>query len=74
MAYIRHSNASPISPETVETLAALIGLVLPAEDIGPLARALTDQLASAAVLEKLNLDGINPIEEFDPRWDEDTAS
>ena len=74
MAYIRQSNAPPISPETVETLAALIGLALPAEDVGPLATALTDQLASAAVLERLNLEGINPIEEFDPRWYEDSTS
>ena len=74
MAYIRQSNAPPISPETVEELASLIGLVLPAEDIGPLATALTNQLASHTLLEGLDLDGINPIEEFDPRWHEDPAS
>jgi len=33
MSYIRQSNATPISPETVEVLASLIGLTLPAEDL-----------------------------------------
>jgi hypothetical protein len=74
MSYIRQSTATPISPETVEKWAALIGLTLPVEDIAPLALALTDQLASYALLEALNLEGINPVEEFDPRWSEDTAS
>jgi hypothetical protein len=31
-------------------------------------------LASYALLEGLNLEGINPVEEFDPRWPEDTDS
>ncbi len=74
MSYIRQSNATPITSETVETLAALVGLVLPPEDVNPLAAALTNQLASYALLEGLNLEGINPVEEFDPRWPEDTAS
>jgi hypothetical protein len=74
MSYIRQSNATPISPETVEVLAALVGLVLPAEDLVPLAAALTDQLASYTLLEGLNLENINPVEGFDPRWPEDTAS
>ena len=74
MAYIRQSNIPPMSAETVETLGRLAGLILPAEDIAPLAGALTDQLASFALLEGLNLEGVDPIEAFDPRWSEGVAS
>lgn len=73
MAYIRQSNAPPISVETVETLSRLVGLSLPAEDVAPLAAALTDQLASIALLDRLNLEGVDPIEAFDPRWDDEEA-
>ncbi|MGH2347385.1 MAG: hypothetical protein ACRDG4_19330 [Chloroflexota bacterium] len=74
MAYIRQSNAPPISAETVETLSRLVGLTLPAEDVAPLAAALTDQLASIALLDRLNLEGVDPIEAFDPRWDDEETS
>ena len=68
MAYIRRTKAPQISPEMVEALGRLLDLSLPAEDIAPLAVALTDQLASIELLEQLDLTNVNPVLEFDPRW------
>ncbi|HVA91016.1 MAG TPA: hypothetical protein VNL71_14375 [Chloroflexota bacterium] len=73
MAYIRDTNALRISPDTVVALAQAVGLSLPPEDVAPLAAALSDQLASIALLDQLDLTNVNPVLEFDPRWPENSA-
>jgi len=71
MAYIRPTNAPRMSSDTVVLLAQAVGLTLPPEDVAPLAIALSDQLASMALLDQLDLTNVQPILDFDPRWRED---
>jgi len=69
MSYIRHSaSATPISPETVEMLARLVGLPVPPEDLAPLATALSNQFALIESLDELDLTDVNPTVEIAPRW------
>lgn len=68
MAYLRPSDAPPLPHETVRILAEAVGLVLPAEDLEPLAVALRDQFAGAGDLARLDLIDINPAGRFDARW------
>jgi Asp-tRNA(Asn)/Glu-tRNA(Gln) amidotransferase C subunit len=70
MAYIQPSGVAPLSAEQIQELARLAGLVVPEEDVAPLAAALANQLASMALLDQLDLAQVNPILEFDPRWPE----
>jgi hypothetical protein len=70
MPYLRRTEAQPLTPDTVESLARLVGLTIPPEDVAPLARALTDQLASIDLLDRLDLAGVDPVLDFDPRWPE----
>ena len=65
---IRSSGARPISPDVVQTMANLAGLSIPADDLPALAAALTDQLASIAALNRLDLANVNPAAAYDPRW------
>jgi hypothetical protein len=60
----------PVSVETLRRLAELFDLALPAEDIEPLSVALADQLAAIRILDQMDLLDINPVLEFDPRWDD----
>jgi hypothetical protein len=71
MPYLRHTGAPQLSPDTVELLARVAGLTLPPEDVEPLAASLADQLASIALLDRLDLANVNPIVDFDPRWHDD---
>ncbi len=73
MAYIQPTGAEPVSVEQIETLARLVRLSVPPEDLAPLAAALANQIASIAQLEQLDLAQVNPILEFDPRWPETEA-
>ena len=68
MPYLRHTEAQPLTPHTVELLARLVGLTIPPDDVAPLARALADQLASIALLDRLDLAQVDPVLDFDPRW------
>jgi len=74
MAYMRHSDASQVTADMVDTLARVAGLTLPQEDLGTLAEALGNHLAGFAALDQLALAGINPPLEFDPRWPEVSAT
>ena len=73
MPYLRNTAAVPITLDTLQMLARLVGLTIPPEDIEPLGRALADQLASIALLERLDLAGVDPVLDFDPRWGDHTA-
>jgi Asp-tRNA(Asn)/Glu-tRNA(Gln) amidotransferase C subunit len=68
MPYIRRSGADRLSTETVELLARAVGLSVPEEDREELAEALTDQLASLAAIERLDLSNVDPVLQLDPRW------
>jgi hypothetical protein len=57
-----------VTPELVERLAGLVGLALPAGDLEPLQLVLVHQVASAEALRSLELDDVEPIVSFDPRW------
>jgi len=61
-------NPPSISPELVEHLSALVGLDVPPGDRPLLQSVLANQAASAAALVPLELDDLEPIVTFDPRW------
>jgi hypothetical protein len=68
MPYVRRSGAERLSTGTLEALARAAGLTVPEEDREELAEALTDQLASLAAIERLDLSHVDPILQLDPRW------
>ena len=74
MPYLRRTEARRVEPEMVEMLGRLVGLTIPPEDVAPLAAALSDQLASIAFLDQLDLAGVDPVVDFDPRWHDKGAS
>jgi len=58
-----------IDAETIRTLARLMGIVVPEEDVDSLAAALADQLAaSRRILERYGDRGIESPLVFDARW------
>jgi hypothetical protein len=58
----------PVDEELIKRIAAFAGLVVPDEDLALLAGATQNQLSAAAVLRALELDDVEPIVSFDPRW------
>ncbi len=52
----------------IRTLAAVAGISVPDEDVEPLVAAYRNHLAGMAALERLELDGHDPIVTLDPRW------
>jgi hypothetical protein len=69
MGYVKFSDAAPIDPAIIETLAVFLGLAVPAEETLLLADAVSGQIASVQSLENLDLTDIMPALEFDPRWE-----
>jgi hypothetical protein len=62
-------NDDRIDAETIRTLASLLGIAVPDEDVDPLAVALTGQLAAGRrILDRYGDRGIEPPLVFDPRW------
>jgi hypothetical protein len=58
-----------VTTQTVETLAALQDLPVPAEDLAGLAAGLHAHLeAIATLLERLPLEDAEPPLRYDPRW------
>lgn len=60
--------AAPVDDELVEALARAAGVELPAEDRELLSMLLKNQLDAVRVLEAADVEGIEPIVSFDPRW------
>jgi hypothetical protein len=58
----------PIDEQLIKHVAALTGLLVPDEDLGLLAGAAQNQLSEAELLRALELDDLEPIVSFDPRW------
>jgi Asp-tRNA(Asn)/Glu-tRNA(Gln) amidotransferase C subunit len=52
----------------VRTLAKMAGISVPDEDVEPLVGALRNHLKGMEQLDGLDLDEIDPIVVFDPRW------
>ena len=55
--------------DIVRMLAVLAGIDVPTEDEQGLVKAFGNVLASSALLQPLDLSGIEPVVTFDPRWD-----
>ncbi|MDQ2742705.1 MAG: hypothetical protein M3Z66_10500 [Chloroflexota bacterium] len=70
MSYLPPAAGPPIDRETLDALARVAGLDIPAEDFDALGTALRDQLAAMAMLEALDLTDVTPIVTFDPHWHE----
>jgi hypothetical protein len=68
MSYIQSTGTDALSVATVELLATLAGFAVPPTDLPTLAAALTEQLASIERLDRLNLEDVSPVLDFDPRW------
>ena len=58
----------PISRDLLEYVGRLVGLLVPDADLDPLQAALANQVAASDVLRSLQLDDLEPIVSFDPRW------
>jgi hypothetical protein len=57
-----------ISSDAIQHLALLIGLDVPAGDLDFLQTVFANQTASSRALLPLELDDLEPIVTFDPRW------
>lgn len=61
--------ASPsIDAGLIKHVAAFAGLTVPDEDLALLVDAAQNQLSTADLLRMLELDDVEPIVSFDPRW------
>jgi hypothetical protein len=69
MGYVKPTSAEDINPVTIEAIARLLGLNVPALETTTLAALVRDQLASVQSLEELDLTDILPALDFDPRWE-----
>ena len=69
MGYVKSSTAAEIPPLTVESMARLLGLAIPPEELPGLGVSVANQLASITSLDELDLTDIMPALEFDPRWE-----
>jgi Asp-tRNA(Asn)/Glu-tRNA(Gln) amidotransferase C subunit len=54
--------------ETIHALARAAGIEIPAEDVTMLSGAFANQLQAIAALEDVDVDGVEPMLPFDPRW------
>jgi hypothetical protein len=70
MSYVRSSKSKDIPPETITTIAELLQVPIPEEDLPSLAAAVRDQFASIDPLDKLDLTDVSPCFQFDPRWED----
>ena len=58
-----------VDADILRMLSALVGIDVPTEDEQGLVKAYSNFLASSALLQPLDLSGIEPVVTFDPRWD-----
>jgi hypothetical protein len=68
MAYLQSASGEPVPHDQILVMAEAVGLTIPQEDLDPLSTALRDQLASVDRIDALDLSGIGPVLQFDPRW------
>jgi hypothetical protein len=61
-------TSQSIDTELVQRAATFAGLAVPDGDLALLLAAAQNQLASAEHLRTLELDDVEPIVTFDPRW------
>lgn len=60
--------SAEIDDRSLGVLASVAGLHLPPEDIEPLLAALQSLLAAADEMAAAEIDSLEPIVPFDPRW------
>jgi Asp-tRNA(Asn)/Glu-tRNA(Gln) amidotransferase C subunit len=70
VSYVGRGAGDEISRETLELLAQIAGIKVPAEDAAALRDALRNQLASMEQIDRLDLTGVQPALRFDPRWND----
>lgn len=68
MSYLSAGDDQGISQEVVELLAQLARMPLPPGDAATLATALGDQLGAVELIDRLDLEDVQPALWFDPRW------
>ena len=56
------------TPEEISVMAARAGLVIPEDDLVPVARALNAHMKRVEPLMALELSDVEPAALFDPRW------
>jgi Asp-tRNA(Asn)/Glu-tRNA(Gln) amidotransferase C subunit len=69
MSYLRAGGSSGISLELLELLAQLVRMPLVPEDAEALAAALRNQLEAVELIDRLELEDVQPSLWFDPRWE-----
>lgn len=67
MSYLSAGDDQGISQEVVELLAQLARMPPPG-DAATLATALGDQLGAVELIDRLDLENVQPALWFDPRW------
>lgn len=68
MAYLQSTGGDPIPHEEITAMGRTLDMFVPAEDLEALSTAIRDQLGSLERIESLNLTGVSPAVQFDPRW------
>lgn len=68
MAYLQPTGGEPIPHDVLRAIARTLDLTISDEDLDPLSTAVRDQLASLQRLDSLDLSGVAPVLQFDPRW------
>ena len=63
-----------ITEESVATLARIAGLTIAPGALPAIASRLADLYTLAADLDGLDLDGVEPSAQYDPRWPEEAHS
>ena len=58
-----------VDADVVRVLAAVAGIPVPEEDLEPLVGAFRNHLRGMELLDTLDLEGVDPIVTFDPRWE-----
>jgi Asp-tRNA(Asn)/Glu-tRNA(Gln) amidotransferase C subunit len=57
-----------VDPQLVEELARAARIEVPAEDRELLTTMLQNQLDAIRLVQQVDVDGVEPIVSFDPRW------
>lgn len=68
MSYVRSRAIPRLDSEVIRSLASLLRLDIPPEDLDSVAESLAAQIESINSLDRVDLTNFLPILKMDPRW------
>jgi len=68
MSYVRSRAIPRLDSEVIRSLASLLRLDIPPEDLDSVAESLAAQIESINSLDRVDLTNMLPILKMDPRW------